>query len=98
VTLQFIEVAIEELAPERLRGYGEVPRNLFQLLAAGLRDEGHRSADGFLCCTAFYRFAVWLSSGRREAQSGPIQKRIGKELTLRAQVLRTCHDDGQSGN
>ncbi len=38
VTLQFIEVAIEELAPERLRGYGELPENLIQLLAGGLQE------------------------------------------------------------
>jgi GTP-binding protein EngB required for normal cell division len=38
VTLQFIEVAIEEMAPERLVGYGEVPRNLTQRLAGGLQE------------------------------------------------------------
>jgi len=38
VTLQFIQVAIEELAPERLRGYGDVPENLSELLAGGLQE------------------------------------------------------------
>lgn len=38
VTLQFIEVALEELAPERLRGYGEVPKEFFQQLAGGLQE------------------------------------------------------------
>jgi small GTP-binding protein len=38
VTLQFIEVAIEELAPERLRGYGEVPAGLIRPLAGGLQE------------------------------------------------------------
>jgi len=36
VTLQFIEVAIEEISPERLVGYGRVPEN-FAYLLAGFR-------------------------------------------------------------
>lgn len=38
VTLQFIEVAIEELAPKRLTGYGEFPPSLHDLLAGGLQE------------------------------------------------------------
>ena len=38
VTLQFIEVAIEEMAPERLVGYGEVPKDLTHRLAGGLQE------------------------------------------------------------
>jgi GTP-binding protein EngB required for normal cell division len=38
VTLQFIEIAVEELAPERLTGYGKVPDSLCHLLAGGLQE------------------------------------------------------------
>jgi GTP-binding protein EngB required for normal cell division len=38
VALQFIEVAIEELSPERLTGYGEVPHALIGPLAGGLQE------------------------------------------------------------
>lgn len=38
VTLQFIEVAIEGLSPERLAGYGEVPENLVSRLTGGLQE------------------------------------------------------------
>jgi GTP-binding protein EngB required for normal cell division len=38
VALQFIEVAIEELAPGRLKGYGEPPPGLLRQLAGGLQE------------------------------------------------------------
>ena len=38
VNLQFIEVAIEEIAPERLAGYGKVPGGRVNLLAGGLQE------------------------------------------------------------
>jgi GTP-binding protein EngB required for normal cell division len=38
VTLQFVEIAIEELAPERLKGYGEPPPALLRSLAGGLQE------------------------------------------------------------
>ncbi len=38
VTLQFIEIAIEELAPSRLKGYGDPPAALLGLLAGGLQE------------------------------------------------------------
>lgn len=38
MALQFIEVAIEELSPERLTGYGEVPDALMGPLARGLQE------------------------------------------------------------
>jgi small GTP-binding protein len=38
VTLQFIEVAIEGLSPERLAGYGEVSENLVTRLTGGLQE------------------------------------------------------------
>ena len=38
VTLQFIEVAIEETSPERLAGYGKVPESFSHLLAGGLQE------------------------------------------------------------
>ena len=38
VTLQFIEVALEEIAPHRLGGYGPVPESLIKPLAGGLQE------------------------------------------------------------
>ncbi len=38
VTLQFIEVAIEGLSPDRLAGYGEVPESLVNSLIGGLQE------------------------------------------------------------
>ena len=38
VTLQFIEAAIEEIAPERLVSYGKVPGSRVNLLAGGLQE------------------------------------------------------------
>ncbi len=38
VNLQFIEVAIESLAPERLKGYGDPPPDLLHLLSGGLQE------------------------------------------------------------
>jgi len=38
VFLQFIEVSIESLAPERLAGYGEPPERLLPLLTGGLQE------------------------------------------------------------
>lgn len=38
VTLQFIEVALEEAAPERLVGYGAVPQSLVPQLAGGIQE------------------------------------------------------------
>jgi len=38
VTLQFIEVALEEIAPHRLVGYGSVPESLVNPLAGGIQE------------------------------------------------------------
>lgn len=38
VTLQFIEVALEEIAPHRLTGYGSVPESLIKPLAGGIQE------------------------------------------------------------
>ncbi len=38
VTLQFVEVALEEIAPERLVGYGDVPESLVRSLAGGIQE------------------------------------------------------------
>lgn len=38
VTLQFIEVALEEIAPHRLVGYGSVPESLVRPLAGGIQE------------------------------------------------------------
>jgi GTP-binding protein EngB required for normal cell division len=38
VALQFIEVAIEDLSPERLAGYGGVPEDFVSCLAGGLQE------------------------------------------------------------
>ena len=38
VTLQFIEVALEEISPERLVGYGKVPKSRVNLFAGGLQE------------------------------------------------------------
>jgi GTP-binding protein EngB required for normal cell division len=38
VTLQFIEVALEEIAPERLIGYGSVAQSLKEPLAGGIQE------------------------------------------------------------
>ena len=38
VTLQFVEIALEEIAPERLTGYGPVPDSLVRPLAGGLQE------------------------------------------------------------
>jgi GTP-binding protein EngB required for normal cell division len=38
VTLQFVEIALEEIAPERLTGYGSVPDSLVRPLAGGLQE------------------------------------------------------------
>jgi len=38
VTLQFIEVALEEIAPEKLTGYGSVPQSLIAPLAGGIQE------------------------------------------------------------
>ena len=38
VTLQFIEVALEEIGPERLIGYGSVPQSLVKPLAGGIQE------------------------------------------------------------
>ncbi|HTU47469.1 MAG TPA: dynamin family protein [Bryobacteraceae bacterium] len=38
VTLQFIEVALEEIAPRRLIGYGQVPESLVSPLAGGIQE------------------------------------------------------------
>lgn len=38
VTLQFIEVALEEIAPHRLIGYGSVPESLMKPLAGGIQE------------------------------------------------------------
>lgn len=38
VTLQFIEIALEEIAPHRLGGYGPVPESLVKPLAGGLQE------------------------------------------------------------
>jgi hypothetical protein len=38
VILQFIEVALEEIAPQRLVGYGSVPESLVQALAGGIQE------------------------------------------------------------
>ena len=63
VTLQFIEVAIEELAPERLRGYGDVPSKLFQLLAGGLQEMKGivRQMDSYLIQPADAGFSIRLA-------------------------------------
>ncbi len=37
VTLQFVEVALEEIAPERLTGFGSVPESLVRPLAGGIQ-------------------------------------------------------------
>jgi hypothetical protein len=36
VTLQFIEIALEEIAPERLKRYGAVPESVIGPLAGGI--------------------------------------------------------------
>ena len=38
VTLQFVEIALEEVAPERLKGFGTVPPSLAPRLAGGLQE------------------------------------------------------------
>lgn len=38
VTLQFIEIALEEIAPQRLTGYGTVPESLVRPLAGGIQE------------------------------------------------------------
>ncbi len=38
VTLQFVEVALEEIAPERLTGYGSVPESLVKPLRGGIQE------------------------------------------------------------
>jgi GTP-binding protein EngB required for normal cell division len=38
VSLQFVEIAIEELAPGRLKGYGEPPPTLLRRLSGGLQE------------------------------------------------------------
>jgi small GTP-binding protein len=38
VTLQFVEVALEEIAPERLTGYGPVPESLVKPLRGGIQE------------------------------------------------------------
>lgn len=38
VTLQFVEIALEEMAPERLKGFGTVPPPLVLRLAGGLQE------------------------------------------------------------
>src|SRR5260370_38914597 len=38
VTLQFVEVALEEIAPERLTGYGSVPESLVNPLRGGIQE------------------------------------------------------------
>jgi GTP-binding protein EngB required for normal cell division len=63
VTLQFIEVAIEELAPERLGGYGDVPEHLRQLLAGGLQEMKGivRQMDSYLVQPAGADFGARLA-------------------------------------
>ncbi|MGC2658116.1 MAG: dynamin family protein [Bryobacteraceae bacterium] len=38
VTLQFIQIALEEIAPRRLQGYGMVPESLIKPLAGGIQE------------------------------------------------------------
>lgn len=38
VTLQFVEIALEEIVPQRLIGYGAVPESLVKPLAGGLQE------------------------------------------------------------
>lgn len=38
MTLQFVEMALEEIAPERLTGYGSVRESLVKPLAGGIQE------------------------------------------------------------
>lgn len=54
VVLQFVEIALEEIAPSKLHGYGTVPESLIPHLAGGLQEiKGMvRQIDSYLVQTA----------------------------------------------
>jgi len=80
VTLQFIEVAIEELAPERLRGYGEVPGSLFQSLAGGLHEMKGivRQLDSYLMQRADADLHVRLAQLSSAGDLGSLLSALGR--------------------
>lgn len=78
VTLQFIEVALEEIAPERLIGYGSVPQSLMEPLAGGIQEMKGivRQMSSYLS----QRVEADLSNRLRELRATDINSDLLKKL------------------
>ncbi len=82
VTLQFIEVALEEIAPERLIGFGSVPEPLRKPLAGGLQEiKGIvRQMDSYLSQRLEADLSNRLLQLRETDEDAELLKRIGAIL------------------
>lgn len=82
VTLQFVEIALEEIAPHRLAGYGSVPEPLVKPLAGGIQEMKGivRQMDSYLSQRVEADLASRLLKLGRTDADATLARRLGDIL------------------